>query len=92
MYSLESNGPLNARLGRNGREFFKRHYAWPVIEGKYLDMFARLKKDVRPVGGSQVLDPLPGFFARRRADLPPSREILERTPAGAVTDAARQSA
>ena len=30
-YSLGSNGPLNARLGRNGREFFKRHYAWPVI-------------------------------------------------------------
>src|SRR5262249_17512648 len=28
LYSLESNGPLNARLGRNGREFFKRHYAW----------------------------------------------------------------
>jgi glycosyltransferase involved in cell wall biosynthesis len=39
LYSLESNGPLNARLGRNGREFFKRNYAWPVIERKYLDMF-----------------------------------------------------
>jgi len=26
LYSLESRGPLNARLGWNGREFFKRHY------------------------------------------------------------------
>ena len=33
LYSLESNGPLNARLGRNGREFFKRNYAWPVMSG-----------------------------------------------------------
>ena len=33
MYSLESNGPLNARLGQNGRDFFCRHYAWSVIEG-----------------------------------------------------------
>ena len=43
LYSLESNGPLNGMLGRNGREFFKRNYAWPVIERKYLDMFAQLK-------------------------------------------------
>ena len=27
LYSLESNGPLHARLGRNGREYFTRHYA-----------------------------------------------------------------
>ena len=32
LYSLESNGPLHARLGANGREYFARHYAWPVIE------------------------------------------------------------
>ena len=32
LYALESNGPLHARLGRNGRDFFTRHYAWPVIE------------------------------------------------------------
>ena len=35
LYSLESNGPLHARLGRNGREYFRQHYAWPVIERKY---------------------------------------------------------
>src|SRR5678815_5282916 len=35
LYSLESSGPLAAPLGANGREFFQRHYAWPVIERKY---------------------------------------------------------
>ena len=85
LYSLESNGPLNARLGGNGREFFKRNYAWPVIEQKYLDMFDRLKKDVPPKGGNyRDTDPLPGFFARRKRDLPPSREILERIPKGSA--------
>ena len=51
LYSLESNGPLNARLGRNGRDFFKQHYAWPVIERKYLDMFEQLQKSGSAVGG-----------------------------------------
>jgi glycosyltransferase involved in cell wall biosynthesis len=85
LYSLESNGPLNARLGKNGREFFKRHYAWPVIEQKYLDMFERLSTD--PVVSAfrrNPQEPLPGFFARRKRDLPPSHEILERIPRGSV--------
>ena len=54
LYSLESNGPLNARLGRNGREFFKRHYAWPVIERKYLDMFDRLKTRAAAADGDRA--------------------------------------
>ena len=85
LYALESNGPLNARLGRNGREFFTRNYAWPVIERKYLDMFARLKKDVPPEGGSYKtapVEPLPGFFARHKRDLPPAREVLDTIPTG----------
>jgi glycosyltransferase involved in cell wall biosynthesis len=89
LYSLESNGPLNARLGKNGREFFKRNYAWPVIERKYLDMFDRLKRDLPPKGGSYKLpaiDPLPGFFARRKRDLPPAQEILARIPRGAAVE------
>jgi glycosyltransferase involved in cell wall biosynthesis len=81
LYSLESNGPLNARLGRNGREFFKRNYAWPVIERKYLDMFDRLKQGG---GGSHQIPPLPGWFARRKKLLPPSRDVLERIPRGSA--------
>jgi hypothetical protein len=84
LYSLESNGPLNSRLGRNGREFFRQHYTWPVIERKYLEMFERLKKaDLPPKGGSYLpMESVPGFFARRRREIPPAREILETIPTG----------
>src|SRR6187401_2965537 len=82
LYSLESNGPLHARLGRNGRDFFARNYAWPVIERKYLEMFDRLSRDLPPDGGAHV-EPLPGWFARRKRNLPPAQEILERIPRGA---------
>jgi glycosyltransferase involved in cell wall biosynthesis len=81
LYSLESNGPLNARLGRNGRDFFKRNYAWPVIERKYLDMLEQLTRN--PAGGRAV-DPLPGWFARRTRDLPAAADALARIPRGAV--------
>jgi glycosyltransferase involved in cell wall biosynthesis len=81
LYSLESNGPLNARLGRNGRDFFKRNYAWPVIERKYLDMLDELKRDP---GAGRTVDPLPGWLARRTRDLPPAADVLARIPRGAV--------
>ena len=50
LYSLESNGPLHARLGKNGRDYFARHYAWPVIEKKYLDMFRQLERGPAAAG------------------------------------------
>jgi glycosyltransferase involved in cell wall biosynthesis len=83
LYSLESNGPLNATLGRNGREFFRQHYAWSVIERKYLDMFAQLKREregAKPA--SMRIEPLPGWFARLARNIPPSRQILDRIPTG----------
>jgi glycosyltransferase involved in cell wall biosynthesis len=83
LYSLESNGPLNGRLGRNGREFFKRHYAWPVIERKYLDIFEQLKRENRAEPEPATL---PGFFARRKRNLPPAQEILSKIPSGPVVD------
>jgi glycosyltransferase involved in cell wall biosynthesis len=81
LYALESKGPLHARLGRNGRDYFRTHYTWPVIERKYLDMFDRLKSDGRP---ARTMAPLPGWFARRRRNLPPASEVLAGIPAGAV--------
>jgi glycosyltransferase involved in cell wall biosynthesis len=80
LYSLESNGPLHARLGRNGREYFRTHYAWPVIERKYLDMLERLRKDTAP----EPMEALPGWFARRTRSLPPAQQVLASIPSGAV--------
>jgi glycosyltransferase involved in cell wall biosynthesis len=88
LYSLESNGPLNARLGRNGREYFARHYAWPVIERKYLATFEQLSREETP----RVMEPLPGWFARRWRDVPPASGVLTRLPSGAVIPAARSTA
>ena len=42
--AIERHRWLAGSLGRNGRQFFRDHYDWPVIERKYLDMFARLAK------------------------------------------------
>jgi hypothetical protein len=80
LYALESKGPLHARLGRNGREYFRVNYDWPVIERKYLDMLDRLRAAPAPGG----IEPMPGWLARRKPDLPPAREVLAAIPAGAV--------
>jgi glycosyltransferase involved in cell wall biosynthesis len=81
LYALESNGPLNARLGQNGRDYFQRHYAWPVIEQKYLQMFRTLAR-TQPAG----IEPLPGWYARRDRNVPAARDVLARIPSGAVVD------
>jgi glycosyltransferase involved in cell wall biosynthesis len=82
LYSLESNGPLHARLGENGREYFRRHYAWPVIERKYMDMLQRLAGATAPAPP----EALPGWFARRAKSLPPAEEVLALIPAGPAID------
>jgi glycosyltransferase involved in cell wall biosynthesis len=94
LYALESRGPLHATMGRNGAEYFRTHYAWPVIERKYLQMFERLTRGEgsRPdgrgpgdTGGEPaVMEPLPGWFARRRRNLAPASDILGGIPSGAV--------
>jgi hypothetical protein len=83
VFALESNGPMNAVLGRNGREYFKRHYAWPVIERKYMDMFERLKREPVPDGR---MTPLPGWWARRAVNIPPSADRLASIPSGPAID------
>lgn len=79
LYLLEASGPLGGILGRNGRDFFRRHYAWPVIERKYLDMFARLAHEPVP-----QMEPLPGFLGRRARNLPAARDVVSAAPSGAV--------
>lgn len=74
-------------LGRNGREYVARHYSWPVIERKYAQMFERLTGENRP----RAIEPLPGWFARRRPDVPAAAEVLSRIPEGpAIVDELRE--
>jgi glycosyltransferase involved in cell wall biosynthesis len=70
--ALEHNRWLAGSLGRNGRQFYKDNYDWPVIERKYMDMFDRLSKETTP----RKIGPLPGWFDRRRQDAPAAREVL----------------
>lgn len=81
LHSLESNGPLHATLGRNGRDFFRRNYAWPVIERKYMDMFKRLQADTS-AASTAAIEPLPGWLARRKKTVRPAAEILAEVPSG----------
>ena len=84
LYALESNGPLHARLGRNGRDYFARHYAWPVIERKYLDMFDLLKREEAGGRAPRTMEPLPGWLARKRRNLRAASDVLAAVPSGAV--------
>lgn len=84
LYSLESNGPVHARLGRNGRAYFRQHYAWPVIERKYLEMLERLRRAPEPPSR----EALPGWWARRARTVAPAAEVLAALPSGPVAPAA----
>jgi glycosyltransferase involved in cell wall biosynthesis len=42
---LEAQPALRRALGASGRHYFERHYAWSVIEGKYLDLIGRVQAE-----------------------------------------------
>lgn len=88
--SISDNARLADALGANGREFYQRHYGWPVIEQKYLDMLQALKADDRAGRPTASLEPLPGWFRRRRRDLPPAKEMLAQLPIGPVLNGGRE--
>jgi glycosyltransferase involved in cell wall biosynthesis len=75
---LLDDGGLAEAMGRNGREYFTRYYSWPVIEHKYLEMFERLAS--APAPGR--MEPLPGWFARRRPTVPAALDVLASLPSG----------
>jgi glycosyltransferase involved in cell wall biosynthesis len=76
--AIEFNPSLATALGRNGREYFARHYSWPIIERKYLDMLERLSRDQ----AQQALEPSPGWWGRRRKAIPPAAAVVEALPKG----------
>jgi glycosyltransferase involved in cell wall biosynthesis len=75
---LLDDGRTASALGASGREYFARHYSWPVIERKYLDMFERLK--AAPATGT--MEPQPGWLARRARNVPPAAAVVNAVPSG----------
>ena len=90
LFTLETNPRLRTALGANGRDYFRRHYAWSVIEQKYLEMLEQLRQDESALLNHR-LEPLPGWFARRRRTLAPSRHVIDRLPTGPVLQNRRQA-
>ncbi|MGE3840351.1 MAG: glycosyltransferase family 4 protein [Vicinamibacterales bacterium] len=81
---LEHNAVIRRALGQNGRDYFRRHYAWPVIQRKYDDMLDQLRRDERAGTPLPQLPPLPGWLARRKRDVPAAAETLASLPSGPV--------
>ena len=87
---IQSNRPLAFAMGQNGRDYFQRHYTWPVIVRKYLDMFDRLRAE-DPGGAMRApVEPLPGWFARRRAVCRAGNDVVRELPAGPARRAERR--
>jgi glycosyltransferase involved in cell wall biosynthesis len=85
--AIDTTPSLQAALGRNGRAFFERHYSWPVIVKKYVDMLNELSKE-QP---RRAMEPLPNWFARRRRNLPPADAVVKGLPIGAYRERNRPS-
>ena len=81
---LDGSAGVAAALGRNGRRFFQANYSWPIVERKYLDMFARLSREPAAERAGRTMEPLPGWWRRRQRALAPAREVLTQLPAGPV--------
>jgi glycosyltransferase involved in cell wall biosynthesis len=81
---LQSNRRLSAAMGRNGREYFQRHYAWPVIVRKYMDMLERLEAEDKAGAPRPAIEELPGWFARRRKDRQAANAVVKGLPSGPV--------
>ncbi len=80
LHTILSQSAFRRALGANGRTYFNTHYTWPVIERKYLNMLDRLEREDRTDTGRK--EPLPGWIGRRRRDVPPGRELVDRLPTG----------
>lgn len=81
--ALEFNKWIASGLGRNGRQYYRDNYEWPVIERKYLDMLRRLAAEPH----TRTIEPLPGWMARRRQTCAASADVLASLPAGPVATA-----
>lgn len=86
LYRVQTDRALAEALGQNGRRFYCQHYAWPIIERKYLDVLDQLQAEERRARRAAPLEPLPGWFARRQKTLAPARGVMNQLPAGPAMD------
>jgi glycosyltransferase involved in cell wall biosynthesis len=82
MRAIDTTPSLQAALGRNGRTFFEKNYAWPVIEKKYVDMLQQLSAETSP----RTMESMPGWFGRRRRSQPAADSIVKQLPVGAYRE------
>ena len=85
--AIDTSPTLQAALGRNGRTFFERHYAWPVIEKKYVDMLQQLAKE----SPAKAMEAMPNWFSRRRRTQRPADEIVNALPIGPYRESRSES-
>jgi glycosyltransferase involved in cell wall biosynthesis len=76
LQAIEQNRWLSSSLGKNGRQYFRDHYEWRVIERKYHEMLVQLQK-AEP---RAAIEPIPGWSERRRRDLTPAADIVRGLP------------
>jgi glycosyltransferase involved in cell wall biosynthesis len=76
--ALEFNRWVAGLLGKNGRQYFRDNYDWPVVVRKYLDMLQRLAA----APGAPSFEPLPGWMDRRKANCQPAAQVVAAVPAG----------
>lgn len=84
MRAIDTTPSLQSALGRNGRIFFERNYAWPVIEKKYVDMLNQLSTEPAP----KPMEPMASWFGRRRESQPPADDVVKNLPTGAYRERA----
>jgi glycosyltransferase involved in cell wall biosynthesis len=80
--TLDGTPALAAALGQNGRQYFQRHYSWPVIERKYTDMLDRLTREP----SDRALEPMPGWWSQRRRVIEAADVVVSRLPRGAAAE------
>jgi glycosyltransferase involved in cell wall biosynthesis len=87
---IQSNRRIAFAMGQNGREYFQRHYTWPVIVRKYMEMLERLRDEDEHGVARPPVEPLPGWFARRRAGCRAGNEVVQALPAGPARRSGRR--
>jgi glycosyltransferase involved in cell wall biosynthesis len=80
--AMSENRWLSGMLGRNGGQFYRENYDWPVIERKYLSVLDRLSRE----SSVRAMEPLPGWLARRRRECRPAAEVVAALPQGPLID------